>query len=83
MEAAHTGEEMPSADDIVAMQDRGDRQACQEQLQEAEAADPEQRRKVHRRWWIRGLAAQRSGRADQYAAARAGEGSWTVVGNAA
>ncbi|MFB7896056.1 hypothetical protein ACFC1B_06975 [Streptomyces xiamenensis] len=74
--------EMPQAEEIIEMQDRGDRPACRADLRAAADADPAQRRRVYRRWWIRGRAAQRPARADQYAAAHDGEGSWTTVGAA-
>ncbi|WP_030739051.1 hypothetical protein [Streptomyces sp. NRRL F-2890] len=82
MDNPHTGTEMPQAEAIIAMQDRGDRPACQAALETADQADPAQRRRIYRRWWIRGIAAQRPARADQYAAAHNGEGSWTAVGAA-
>ncbi|WP_326595963.1 hypothetical protein [Streptomyces sp. NBC_01803] len=62
---------MPSsAEDIIAMQERGDQAACREQI---ETADDRTRGRVMRRWWIRGLASQRPGRADEYAARSAAQ----------
>ncbi|WP_129837799.1 hypothetical protein [Streptomyces sp. RFCAC02] len=71
---------MPSAEQIVAMQDLGDRDRCRHEI---DTASDERRDAVVRKWWACGLLSQRPGRADQYAAAHLGGGDWRPVGNAA
>ncbi|MDT0347158.1 hypothetical protein [Streptomyces litchfieldiae] len=73
--------EMPSAEEIIAMQDLGDRDRAREEIDQA--PDEETRRRVLRRWWSCGRLSRRPDRADQYAEAAYGEGPWRRIGDAA
>lgn len=74
--------EMPSPEDIIAMQDLGDQQSAREAI--AAAPDDETRRRILRRLWSCGRLAQRPNRPQQYAEAAYGEGvSWRRIGDAA
>lgn len=72
--------EMPSAEEIIAMQDLGDQERAREEIA---AADDETRRRVLRRWWSCGRLSQRPDRAQQYAEAAYGAGPWRRIGDAA
>ncbi|TDC73522.1 hypothetical protein [Streptomyces hainanensis] len=79
--SASPAAEMPSAEEIVAMQDLGDRDRARHEIDRA--PDAEARRRVLRRWWSCGRLSQRADRAEQYARAAFGEGPWRRVGDAA
>mgnify|MGYP001413601524 CR=1 FL=1 len=73
--------EMPSPEEIIAMQDLGDQDRAREEI--ADAPDDATRRRVLRRWWSCGRLSQRPDRAQQYAEAAFGEGPWRRIGDAA
>ncbi len=73
--------EMPSPEEIIAMQDLGDQERAREEIDGA--PDGETRRRVLRRWWSCGRLSQRPDRAQQYAEAAYGEGPWRRIGGAA
>ncbi|MFI7278584.1 hypothetical protein [Streptomyces sp. NPDC049879] len=73
-------DQMPSPEEIVAMQESGDRDTCREEIA---AASGEDLRRVLREWWAVGLSAQRPDREKQYAEARYGHGHWTLIRHAA
>ncbi|MDT0267437.1 hypothetical protein RM844_14190 [Streptomyces sp. DSM 44915] len=80
-QSPETAGEMPSPEEIVAMQDLGDQARAREEI--GAATDEAARRRVLRYWWSCGRLSQRPGRAQQYAEAAFGEGPWRRIEGAA